>query len=68
MNCDGSKEGWETSDQYDQIRSEFTHYLIEKSIDYVEISMDTDNYHTGVDSASSGSLLKIKSYYEHENF
>lgn len=68
VNCDGSKEGWETSDLFDQIRERFTFYLTEKSIHYVEIEMDTDNDRTGVANASSGSLVKIKPYHEHENY
>lgn len=68
VNCDGSKEGWDTSDMYDKIRSNFTQYLIEKSIHFVEVSMDTDNEVTRVEEASSGSVVKLRPYHEHESY
>ncbi|WP_218231624.1 hypothetical protein [Paenibacillus chitinolyticus] len=68
VNCDGTKEGQDTSDLYDRIRAEFTRYLTEKYIHFVEIGMHSDNEITKIENASNESLIKIKPYYEHEDF
>ena len=39
---DGSKEGWESSDEGDMNRAEFVEWCKGKSIDYIEISYGGD--------------------------
>lgn len=64
INCDGSKEGRETSDLYDEIRLKYTDYLYDKYIHFVEISMNIDGMKTKVAKASNGNVLNIKSYHD----
>lgn len=57
---DGSKEGWETSDEYDEIRNEFTKYLTDSLLKFAVISMDIDNRRSSVETKSSTTEVNIK--------
>ena len=40
---DGSKEGWEESNNCDDARTEFTQWLIKSNIDYIEVRFGGDD-------------------------
>ncbi|TVX85588.1 hypothetical protein [Paenibacillus agilis] len=64
INCDGSSEGRETSDMYDEIRLKYTNYLYENFIHFVEISMNIDGLKSKVVKSSQGNILKLRSYHD----
>jgi hypothetical protein len=51
---DGSKEGWETSNEFDSRRSQFKNWIRDKGFDWFEYSNDSDNGVLCIVASSNG--------------